>query len=214
MKVLGIVCSPRKGGNTEILVQEALAGAQTRGAETELLTIWDKDIRPCDGCLSCEKTGECHIKDDVQEIYPKLIAADGIVWGTPVYFWSATAQAKMLIDRSYALYTNKNLLSSKVSGVISVGASLGNVAIWNLFSTFFSVHHMLSTDFVYGYARNKGDVRKDKHAMKASAELGRQMVSIAEQKFRYPEEYDVALYRFVKREYGTDNCVGRDRFTD
>ncbi len=214
MKVLGIVCSPRKGGNTEILVQEALAGAQTRGAETELLTIWDKDIKPCDGCLSCEKTGECHIKDDVQEIYPKLIAADGIVWGTPVYFWSVTAQAKMLIDRSYALYTNNNRLSSKVSGVISVGASLGNVAVWNLFSTFFSVHHMLSTDFVYGYARSKGDIRKDKHAMKASAELGRQMVSIAEQKFRYPEEYDVAIYRFVKREYGTDNCVGRDRFTD
>ncbi len=214
MKVLGIVCSPRKGGNTEILVQEALAGAQTRGAETELLTIWDKNIKPCDGCLSCEKTGECHIKDDVQEIYPKLIAADGIVWGTPVYFWSVTAQAKMLIDRSYALYTNNNRLSSKVSGVISVGASLGNVAVWNLFNTFFSVHHMLSTDFVYGYARSKGDIRKDKHAMKASAELGRQMVSIAEQKFRYPEEYDIALYRFVKREYGTDNCVGRDRFTD
>lgn len=213
MKVLGIVCSPRKGGNTEILVQEALAGAQTRGAETELLTIWDKNIKPCDGCLSCEKTGECHIKDDVQEIYPKLIAADGIVWGTPVYFWSVTAQAKMLIDRSYALYTN-NRLSSKVSGVISVGASLGNVAVWNLFNTFFSVHHMLSTDFVYGYARNKGGIRKDKHAMKASAELGRQMVSIAERKFKYPEEYDVALYRFVKREYGTDNCVGRDRFTD
>ena len=214
MKVLGVVCSPRKGGNTEILVQEALAGAQTRGAETELLTIWDKDIRPCDGCLSCEKTSECHIKDDVQQIYPKLIEADGIVWGTPVYFWSVTAQAKMLIDRSYALYTNNNRLSSKVSGVISVGASLGNVAVWNLFNTFFSVHHMLSTDFVYGYARSKGDIRKDRHAMKASAELGIQMVSIAERKFKYPEEYDIALYRFVKREYGPDNCVGRDRFAD
>jgi multimeric flavodoxin WrbA len=214
MKVLGIVCSPRKGGNTEILVQEALASAQACSAETELVTVWDKDIRPCDGCLSCEKTGKCHIKDDVQEIYPKLIAADGIVWGTPVYFWSATAQAKMLIDRSYALYTNNNQLASKVSGVISVGASLGNVAVWNLFNTFFSVHHMLSTDFVYGYARNKGDVRKDKHAMQAARELGRQMVLIAERKFKYPEEYNVAIYRFVKREHGIDNCVGRDRFAD
>ena len=214
MKVLGIVCSPRKGGNTEILVQEALAGAQSRGAETELLTIWGKDIRPCDGCLSCEKTGECHIRDDVPQIYSKLIEADGIAWGTPVYFWSVTAQAKMLIDRSYAIYQNNNRLSGKVSGVISVGASLGNVAVWNLFNTFFSVHHMLSTDFVYGYARSKGDIRKDKHAMKASAELGKQMVLIAERNFRYPEEYDVALYRFVKREYGTDNCVGRDRFAD
>jgi multimeric flavodoxin WrbA len=150
----------------------------------------------------------------VPQIYSRLIEANGIVWGTPVYFWSVTAQAKMLIDRSYAVYQNNNRLSGKVSGVISVGASLGNVAVWNLFNTFFSVHHMLSTDFVYGYARSKGDIRKDKHAMKASAELGKQMVLIAERNFRYPEEYDVALYRFVKREYGTDNCVGRDRFAD
>lgn len=214
MKVLGIVCSPRKGGNTEFLVQEALTGAQDRGAETELVTVWDKDIKPCDGCLSCEKTGKCHIQDGVQEIYPKLVEADGIVWGTPVYFWSATAQAKILIDRSYALYTNTNRLTNKVSGVISVGASLGHLGVWQLFSTFFSVHHMLSTDFVYGYARNKGDVRKDKHAVQASRELGRQMVLIAEQKFRFPAEYDVAIYRQVKRDYGIDNCVGRDRFTD
>jgi len=214
MKVLGIVCSPRKGGNTEVLVQEALAGAQDRGAETELLTIWDKDINPCDGCLSCEKTGKCHIKDDVQDIYLKLLEADGIVWGTPVYFFSATAQAKMLIDRSYALYQKGSGLTNKVSGVISVGASLGNAGVWNLFTTFFSVHHMLSTDFVYGYARNKGDVRKDRHAMKASRELGRQIVLMAERKFKFPEEHNVAIYRFVKREYGIDNCVGRDRFTD
>jgi multimeric flavodoxin WrbA len=94
MKVLGVVCSPRKGGNTEVMVQEALAGAQACGAETELVTVWDKDIKPCDGCLSCEKTGACHIKDDVQEIYARLLEADGIVWGTPVYFFSVTAQAK------------------------------------------------------------------------------------------------------------------------
>lgn len=212
MKVLGVVCSPRKGGNTEVLVQEALLGAQASGAETELLTVWDKDINPCDGCLSCETTGKCHIKDDVQEIYRKLLEADGIIWGTPVYFFSVTAQAKMLIDRSYAEYQKGSGLANKVSGVISVGASLGSVAVWNLFNTFFSVHHMLSADFVYGYARSKGDVRKDKHAMKAARELGKQIVLLAERKFKYPEEYDVAIYRFVKREYGIDNCVGRDRF--
>jgi multimeric flavodoxin WrbA len=214
MKVMGIVCSPRKGGNTEVLVQEALAGAEDRGAETGLVTVWDKDIRPCDGCLSCEKTGKCHIQDGVQEIYPKLVEADGIVWGTPVYFWNATAQAKILIDRSYALYQSKPNLTNKVSGVISIGASLGNLGVWNLFNTFFSVHHMLSADFVYGYARNKGEIYKDKHAMAASRELGRQIVRIAEQKFRYPEEYDVAIYRYVKREYGINNLVGRDRFAN
>jgi len=196
-----------------VMVQEALNSAQEHGAEIELVTVWDKDIKPCDGCLSCEKAGKCRLKDGMQEIYPKLEEADGIIWGTPVYFWSATAQAKILIDRSYALFTNSKL-TSKVSGVISVGASLGNLGVWNLFNAFFSVHHMLSTDFVYGYARNKGDICKDKHAMKASRELGRQMVLIAERKFKYPEEYDIAIYRYVKKEYGIDNCVGRDRFTD
>jgi multimeric flavodoxin WrbA len=214
LKVLGVVCSPRKGGNTEVLVQEALAGAQSCGAQTELIAVWDKDINPCDGCLACEKTGECHIKDDVQKIYLQLLAADGIVLGTPVYFFNATAQAKMLIDRSYALYANNNRLTNKVGGVISVGASLGNVGVWNLFNTFFSVHHMLSADFVYGYARSRGDIRKDRHAMQASRELGKQIALLAERRFKYPEEYDVAIYRLVKREYGIDNCVGRDRFAD
>jgi len=73
---------------------------------------------------------------------------------------------------------------------------------------------MLSADFVYGYARNKGDIRKDKHAMKASRELGRQIVLIAERKFQYPEEYDVAIYRFVKREYNIDTCPAGGRFGD
>ena len=56
-KVLGILCSPRKGGNTEILLKEALASAVERGAETELLIIYDKEIKPCDGCYACQKTG-------------------------------------------------------------------------------------------------------------------------------------------------------------
>ncbi len=211
MKVLGIVCSPRKGGNTEILVQKALTSARDRGAETELLTIRDKDIKPCDSCYSCVKTGKCHIKDDMQEIYLKLLDADGIIWGTPVYFFNAAAQAKILIDRSYALYTDGKL-TNKVGGIISVASSLGHLGVWNLFNTFFSVNHMLQTDFVFGYAREKGDIRKDKHAMKAARELGRQIVLMVERQFRYPEEYDVPIYRFVHREYGIHPSPAMGRF--
>ena len=90
-KVLGVSCSPRKGGNTEILLQQALAGAGERGAETELVTIFDKEIKPCDGCYACQKTGKCHIKDDMQSIYDRLLAADGIIWGTPVYYFGVAA---------------------------------------------------------------------------------------------------------------------------
>ena len=213
MKVLGIVCSPRKGGNTEILVQEALTNAKECGAETELLTIWDKDIKPCDGCFSCTKTGKCHIKDDMQAIYPKLLDADGIIWGTPVYFFNVAAQAKILIDRSYVLYTDCRL-ANKVAGVISVASSVGHAGVWNAFNGFFSFNHMLVADYVYGYAREKGDIRKDKHAMKAARELGRQIVLMAEQQFRYPKEYDLPISRFVQREYGIDTSPAMGRFDE
>ena len=213
MKVLGIACSPRKGGNTEILVQEALAGAGDYGTTTELLTVWGKDIKPCDGCRSCIETGKCHIKDDMQEIYTRLLDADGIVWGTPVYFYGVTAQAKIIIDRSYALY-RKGSLANKVGGVVSVAGSMGHLGVWNIFSTFFSVNHMLSTDFVSGYAREKGDIRKDKHAMKAARELGRQVVLMITQQHRYPEEYDVPISRYVEREYGIKSCPAMGRFDE
>jgi multimeric flavodoxin WrbA len=211
VKVLGILCSPRKNGNTSILLREALTSANDCGAETELLTIGDKDIRPCDGCYSCIKTGKCHIKDDMQEIYGKLLDADGIIWGTPVYFFDATAQAKIVIDRSYVLYTDSKLIN-KVGGVIAVASSLGHAGVWHLFNTFFSVNHMLSADFVSGFAREKGDIRKDKHAMKAANELGQQIVLLAKQQFKYPPKYSLPIYRFVKREYGIDQSPAMGRF--
>ena len=213
MKVLGIVCSPRREGNTEILVQEALAGAGDCGAKGELLAVWDKDIKPCDGCRSCIKTGKCHIKDDMQEIYPKFLDTDGIIWGTPVYFYSVTAQAKILIDRLYAFY-RKGILANKVGGVISVAGTGGHLGVWNIFSIFFNTHRMLSTDFVIGYAREKGSIRKDKHAMKATKELGRQIALMVNQQFRYPKEYDVTIPWYVEREYGISGSPTMGRFDE
>ena len=91
MKVVGIVCSPRKGGNTEIVVCEALGAIQELGGETELITVSGKTINPCDGCDVCVKEGVCRINDDMQEIYQQLLQADGIILGTPVYFINVSA---------------------------------------------------------------------------------------------------------------------------
>lgn len=77
MKIVGIVCSPRKGGNTEILVREALKAASEAGAETDLVLTSTKNIAPCDGCGICEKNGVCKISDDMQELYQKLESSDG-----------------------------------------------------------------------------------------------------------------------------------------
>ena len=213
MKVLGIICSPRKGGNTQILVEEALTAAEECGAETTLITVSGKDIKPCDGCSSCLTKGKCHIEDDMQEIYPKLLETDGMIWGTPVYLYDVTAQAKILLDRTYCI-SMANKLSNKVGGAISVASSMGHGNVWNIFNAFFSMNHIFSADFVYGYARAKGEIRKDKHAMKAARELGKQVVLLIEQKLRYPKEYDAPIYRFVLKEYGIDMSPARGRFEE
>ncbi len=83
MKVLGIFGSPRKGGNTDILLEEALKGAQTEGAEVEGLHLIDFNIIPCRECLQCFNDGKCIILDDMQKIYPKLLEVDIIILASP-----------------------------------------------------------------------------------------------------------------------------------
>jgi len=205
MKVLGIVCSPRKGGNTEILMQEALAGARDSRAETELLAVRDFDIKPCDGCLSCEKTGDCYIKDDMQSVYEKMLNADGIILGTPVYFWSMSGQAKVLIDRTYALRHPHLKLANKIAGAIAVATRTGVISTLNALQRYFASNHMFSADLVEGLAERKGTITKDKRAMKSAYEMGRQIVALIKQQLRFPEEFDVPLYTFVKRKYRTPN---------
>ncbi|MBI4284393.1 MAG: flavodoxin family protein [Chloroflexi bacterium] len=202
VNILGISCSPRRRGNTEILIGEALAGAREAGAETELLTLHDKDIRPCDGCFTCTKTGECKIDDDMQSIYDKLLAADGIIFGTPVYFWSASAQAKILLDRALALRYPHLRLANKVGGIIAIAERTGLMNTAMLLYTYFARNHMLASDEVCALAAEKGEVRQDKYAMKASWELGGLVVALARTGFQYPQEYNTPLYTRVNRKYG------------
>jgi len=210
MKVLGIVCSPRKGGNTEIMMEEALAGARSYGAETELWTIVGKELKPCDGCDTCRKRGgECHIKDDMQELYPKILAADGLIFGSPAYFESVTAQGKTVIDRLYCLY-NESALVNKVAGIISVAISLGHEGVWAQFSSLIKLSHMVRADNTFGFADKRGEIRKDKYAMKSSEELGKQIASLIKQQFRHPKEYRMPLHSVCEYTYGISSYPLRD----
>ena len=159
MKVLGIVCSPRKGGNTEIMVEEALAAAREGGAETELVLVAGKTIAPCDACESCRKTGVCHIKDDMQPIFQQLQAADGVIFGTPVYFGNVSAQAKAIMDRTHA-FSGDRRLRGKVAGPIVVTRRLGAVQTRNLLYSYFITQRMIVVAAGIGYGREKGDVRQ------------------------------------------------------
>ena len=196
MKVLGLSFSAREQGNTEILLEAVLGGARQQGAETELYRAAEKDIRPCDGCLSCFKTGKCPIEDDMQELYEKMLAADGIIFGSPVYFYNITAQGKAVIDRTLAIGFNGSSLANKVGGVVVVGGSLGLVdAVKDLY--FYMVtRQMIPANFVAAYAGAKGEVKKLEKCMKAAGDLGRQVVMIAEKKFTYPEEIEARHFAF------------------
>lgn len=205
MKVLAISCSPRKGGNTEVLLAEALEGARECGAETEFLSVRGKNIQPCDGCDTCSTSGECHIKDDMPEFYAKMRAAQGIIFGTPVYWYSVTAQAKLIIDRSYALY-NGSQLANKVGGVVTVATNAGHYHVWNLFTSFFSDNRLFIADIVQGFASSKGAIREHEHAIKAARELGRLVSLMVKQGLTFPEDYHLPVYRLVKNKYSLDYC--------
>lgn len=189
MKLLGLSFSPRKQGNTELLLEKVFTGAEALGARTELYSVAGKNIECCDGCSSCFQTGACHIQDDMQDLYEKMLEADGIVFGTPVYFYNMAAQGKAIIDRTMALGPPGRSLANKVGGVVVVGGSLGLIdAVKDLY--FYMVtRQMLPASFVAAYAAGKGEVNRLPKCMQAAEQLGAQMVKIAEKKFTYPEEF-------------------------
>jgi multimeric flavodoxin WrbA len=201
VKILGLSCSPRRMGNTEILVSEALSGAQNEGAEVELFSLSGKEIKPCDGCETCYKTGKCHINDDMQTIYQKLVQADGIIFGTPIYFYTMTSQAKALMDRTIALREPNFDLTNKVGGVVAVAGNLGIIDAIKDFYFYIALNHMVAADYVFGYASKKGAIRRDELAMKAAWELGREMVQLVAKGFEFPAEFKGRLTTYVISKY-------------
>ena len=109
MRVLGIVGSPRKNGNTEILMREVLKAAREAGCETELFLMSQKQVAPCDACGTCFEVGSCVVQDDMQELYAMMERAHAIVFGSPVYFGSVSAQLKAAMDRMFALLQRRAL---------------------------------------------------------------------------------------------------------
>ena len=108
--------SPRKGGNTEILAEQVVAGMKDGGAEVEVIRLADYTISPCIACGGCEKTGQCVVQDDMQELYPKIDSADRLVLVSPIYFYGVTAQLKAFIDRCQAQWSRKYLLRQRRQG--------------------------------------------------------------------------------------------------
>jgi multimeric flavodoxin WrbA len=189
MKVLGILGSPRRDGNTEILLEETLKGAEKEGAEVDRIYLTDVAITPCTECHGCDQTGQCVILDDMQKIYPKLLESDIIVLASPIFFYGVTAWAKALIDRSQALWARKYLLKDpslrkegkKRKGFfISVGATKGQkifegaiLTVKYFFDTFNAEY---VGELVFRRIEAKGDILKHPEALQQAFEAGRRLV--------------------------------------
>jgi len=113
MNVLGIYGSPRKRGNSDILLDKALEGAESAGAEITRLYARDLKMVGCIECGGCDKTGKCVIKDDMQSVYPLLESADAIILSVPIFFYGVPSQAKALVDRCQASWRKRMLTKTK-----------------------------------------------------------------------------------------------------
>jgi multimeric flavodoxin WrbA len=126
-RALGIVGSPRRGGNTEVLVDEVLAGAQEAGASIDKVILSELRISPCKACDSCRKTGVCVQKDDMHQVLALMEQSQVWVLGTPVYWWGPSAQFKAFLDRWYGA-KRAVFRARRVVLVVPLGGESGEIA--------------------------------------------------------------------------------------
>jgi len=137
----------------------------------------------------------------MQGIYEEMLGSEGIIWATPVYFWSMSSYTKTALDRTYALGFPKLHLANKVGGLIVVAGGRGCMNTANIFHMYFSYNHMFLAEFAHGYAGDKGEIKKNRYSMNMAKEMALEMISLIRANLKYPEEFDVPLNRFVRRKY-------------
>ena len=182
MRVLGISGSPRRGGNTDILIHTALATLAGEGIESDFLSLADRRIQPCLACAGCYKseTIRC-VQDDpaFEGVLEMFTAADGILVGSPVYFGSATPQTMSLLDRvGYVARRHPELLRRKVGAAIVVARRAGQNFTFAQLNYFFLIAEMIVPGSNYwnvAFGRGKGEVENDVEGMETVRTLARNM---------------------------------------
>jgi multimeric flavodoxin WrbA len=189
MKTLGISTSPRIHGNSDILLREALTGAESAGAETEYIHLSDYDISPCIECNACYSRGECKIQDDFQQLIKKILGADRLIFATPVFFMAVCAQAKMFIDRSQCLWAYKYILNKQLFNserdrramVIAVGGSKSKKQFEGIQLTMKFYFDALDIKYSCNLFINKvdafGEIQKHPTALKEAFRLGKELIN-------------------------------------
>ena len=182
MKVVAFNGSARRDGNTAILIRRVLQVLEKKGIETEMIQLSGEQIRGCDACRRCYKTRNkrCVIEDDNVNAYiQKMLEADGIILGSPVYFSMMTPELKALIDRAgYVTGANRDMFKRKIGAAVVAVRRAGAIPTFDAINNFFLISQMIVPGSSYwniGIGRKKGDVKGDKEGLKTMEDLGRNM---------------------------------------
>jgi multimeric flavodoxin WrbA len=179
MKVVAFNGSPRKDGNTTILIKHVFSELEKGGIETELVQLSDKVIHGCIACEKCSETRDqrCAVKNDAANEYiEKMLDADGIILGSPVYLQDVTSEMKALIDRAgYVSRSNGRMLRKKVGASVAAVRRSGAIHALDTIDHFFLSGEIIIVGRAIGVGRAKGEVEKDAEGLELAKSLGQRM---------------------------------------
>lgn len=182
MKVVGFNASPRAEGNTAILLARFLGELEREGIETETIRLSSKELHGCVACYRCfeNQNGRCAVKDDAANGYiEKMLAAQGIVLSSPVYFQDVTPEMKALIDRAgFVARANGNMLRDKLGASLAAFRRSGGMHAVDSMNHFFLSTQITIVGRVLGVGRDKGDVERDEEGLELAKSVGAKMASL------------------------------------
>ena len=176
VKAIGIIGSPRKNGNTEILTRHTLAAIEEEGLATEIIRLAGRDIRPCNACMVCRKEERCPIEDDLFPLYIKMKEADAIILSSPVYYGSATALLKAFMERTGYISGSRKAFAGKVGGPLVVARRAGQNFTFAQIMYWFHILGFFMPGSTYrniAFGRDKGEVSEDKEGLTTAWKFGR-----------------------------------------
>ena len=205
MKVLMINGSPRVGGNTSIALEEMVKIFDAEGIETEIVQIGAQDVRGCIACGTCRKTGKCVFDDIVNELAPKLEAADGLVLASPVYYASANSTLTAALDRLF--YSARFDKTMKVGASVAVARRGGCSATFDQLNKYLTISGMAVASSQYWnniHGKEQGDATKDAEGLQTMRTLARNMaflmksIALGKEQYGLPEKEEQIHTNYVR----------------
>ena len=190
MRIVSIAGGPRRGGNTDALLEQAIAGALSAGAEVERVVLSKLNVAPCISCNRCFQTGRCAVQDDFQELLDKTLQADGLLLASPIFFMNVSAQTKAFIDRFQCLWALRNVLQETVPPPAGGGerravflSTAGwaktrfDCALQTVRSFLVTIEATLAGTLLINGVDDKGDMEKYPQVLQQARELGIRLAS-------------------------------------